>query len=150
MTAEDAESKTLAEREAEYAAFVEANLRRNYTAHFIHGMLGMTGFRLIYAPTFIPTYIHRLTGSDALVGLGTSLLQFGAIISPIFAASRFETKQRILPYAIRTGTMMRVMILGLALAGWFLRGYMWVIPPWMLFQVMRNFVSALERPGWVL
>ena len=36
------------------------------------------------------------------------------------------------------------------LAGWFLKGYMWVIPPWMLFQVMRNFVSALERPGWVL
>jgi MATE family multidrug resistance protein len=36
------------------------------------------------------------------------------------------------------------------LAAWFLRGYMWVIPPWMLFQVMRNFVSALERPGWVL
>jgi len=36
------------------------------------------------------------------------------------------------------------------LAGWFLRGYMWVIPTWMLFQVMRNFVAALERPGWVL
>ena len=36
------------------------------------------------------------------------------------------------------------------LGGWFLRGYMWVIPPWMLFQVMRNFVSAMERPRWVL
>jgi len=36
------------------------------------------------------------------------------------------------------------------LGGWFLRGYMWVIPTWMLFQMMRNFVSALERPGWVL
>jgi MATE family multidrug resistance protein len=36
------------------------------------------------------------------------------------------------------------------LAAWFLKGYMWVIPSWMLFQVMRNFVSALERPGWVL
>lgn len=36
------------------------------------------------------------------------------------------------------------------LAAWFLRGYMWVIPTWMLFQVMRNFVSAMERPGWVL
>ncbi|MGH6706305.1 MAG: MATE family efflux transporter [Sphingomicrobium sp.] len=36
------------------------------------------------------------------------------------------------------------------LAGWFLKGYMWVIPPWMLFQVMRNFVSAMERPGWVM
>src|SRR4029453_1730172 len=30
------------------------------------------------------------------------------------------------------------------LAAWFLKGYMWVIPSWMLFQVMRNFVSALE------
>ena len=36
------------------------------------------------------------------------------------------------------------------LAAWFLKGYMWVIPPWMLFQVMRNFVSAMERPGWVM
>ena len=36
------------------------------------------------------------------------------------------------------------------LGGWFLRGYMWVIPSWMLFQVLRNFASALERPGWVL
>ena len=36
------------------------------------------------------------------------------------------------------------------LGGWFLRGYMWVIPPWMLFQVMRNFMAAMERPGWVL
>jgi uncharacterized Tic20 family protein len=27
---------------------------------------------------------------------------------------------------------------------------MWVIPSWMLFQTMRNFVSALERPGWIL
>lgn len=36
------------------------------------------------------------------------------------------------------------------LSAWFLKGYMWVIPSWMLFQVMRNFVAALERPGWVL
>jgi multidrug resistance protein, MATE family len=36
------------------------------------------------------------------------------------------------------------------LAARFLKGYMWVIPPWMLFQCMRNFVSALERPRWVL
>ena len=36
------------------------------------------------------------------------------------------------------------------LAARFLKGYMWVIPSWMLFQVMRNFVSAMERPGWIL
>jgi MATE family multidrug resistance protein len=37
-----------------------------------------------------------------------------------------------------------------ASAGLFLRGYMWTVLPWLLFQAMRNFVAALERPGWVL
>ena len=35
-------------------------------------------------------------------------------------------------------------------AGIFLKGYMWAILPWLLFQAMRNFLSALERPGWIL
>ena len=32
----------------------------------------------------------------------------------------------------------------------FLRGYMWSMFPFLAFQAMRNFVAALERPGWVL
>ncbi len=40
-------------REAAYEGFVWRNLRRNYAGHYIHGMLGMTGFRLVNAPTFI-------------------------------------------------------------------------------------------------
>ncbi|MEO5640926.1 MAG: MATE family efflux transporter [Sphingomicrobium sp.] len=32
----------------------------------------------------------------------------------------------------------------------FLRGYMWSALPFLLFQVMRNFLAALERPGWIL
>ncbi len=35
-------------------------------------------------------------------------------------------------------------------AGLFLRGYMWSVLPFLAFQAMRNFVSAVERPGWVL
>ena len=42
-----AEPQTLEEREAAYERFVWDNLRRNYAGHFIHGMLGMTGFRLV-------------------------------------------------------------------------------------------------------
>jgi MATE family multidrug resistance protein len=34
--------------------------------------------------------------------------------------------------------------------GIFLRGYMWTLFPWLLFQAMRNFLAAVERPGWVL
>ena len=32
----------------------------------------------------------------------------------------------------------------------FLRAYMWCTAPWLLFQLLRNFVSALERPSVVL
>lgn len=32
----------------------------------------------------------------------------------------------------------------------FLRAYMWSAAPWLLFQLLRNFVSALERPRIVL
>jgi len=32
----------------------------------------------------------------------------------------------------------------------FLRAYMWCAAPWLLFQLLRNFVAALERPRVVL
>lgn len=109
--------------ERDHRRFVERHLRRNYAANFLHGMLGQTGFRLIYSPTFIPAYIHALTRSDALVGAGTALLSLGAVLSPIVSASRMEHQPRILPYAMRTGLAMRTMILALALSGWLLRGW---------------------------
>ena len=31
----------------------------------------------------------------------------------------------------------------------FLRGYMWSVLPFLLFQAMRNFLAAFERPGWI-
>ena len=55
-----------------HSAFMEANLRRNYTTNLTHGVFGMTGFRLIYAPTIIPAYLYLLTGSAAAVGLATT------------------------------------------------------------------------------
>jgi MATE family multidrug resistance protein len=35
-------------------------------------------------------------------------------------------------------------------AALFLKGYMWVILPWLVFQTLRNFIAALERPDWIL
>src|SRR5690349_22715250 len=32
----------------------------------------------------------------------------------------------------------------------FLRAYMWATAPWLIFQLLRNFVAALERPRVVL
>jgi MFS family permease len=111
-----------AEREAAYESFVWKNLRRNYAGHFVHGMLGMTGFRLVNAPTFIPAYLHMISGSDFYVSLGASLQQLGGVISPIAGAAQIEHRKSILPVSMFLGTMMRVQILAIALAGWFLGG----------------------------
>lgn len=104
---------------ARYDRFVSANLKRNYLAHFSDGMLSFTGFRLIATPTFTPAYLFALTGSEALVGVGSSLLQLGIMISPLLVAAALEHRTRILPAALRIGWFMRSMILALALVGWF-------------------------------
>lgn len=51
------------------------------------------------------------------------------------------------------GAIMRLFGISAELAGQgqtFLRAYMWCTAPWLLFQLLRNFVSALERPRVVL
>lgn len=127
---------------AEHARFVDDNLKRNFRANFIHGVLGMTGFRLIYAPTIIPAYLMLLTGSAAAVGLGSALLQLGATVSPIASGARIEHRSHILPYAIRVGSLMRLMILGLALAGWFLTGEALLLATFACFLLLGFFTGA--------
>jgi MFS family permease len=108
----------LEQREADYERFVLANLPRNYFAHFVHGMLGMTGFRLVNAPTFVPAYLHLLTGSEALVGLGLALQQLGGVLSQIWGANLIEHRPRVMPVAVILGIGMRIPILVMAIAGW--------------------------------
>src|SRR5690348_9849933 len=86
-----------AEADAAYDKFVMDNLKRNYAGHYVHGMLGMTGFRLVNTPTFVPAYLHSISGSDFWVGIGTSLQQLGGIVSPIIGAQQIEHRKKILP-----------------------------------------------------
>jgi len=109
-------------REAAYQRFVWKNLKRNYAGHYVHGMLGLTGFRLVNAPTFVPAYLHMLSGSDVAVGLGLALQQLGGAVSPIFGAAHIEHRRHVLPISMILGSLMRVAVLGLALSGWFLHG----------------------------
>ncbi len=117
-----ASAESAEERELAYEAFVARNLPRNYAGHFTHGTLGMTGFRLVNAPTFVPAYLHMLSGSDVLTGLGLALQQFGSTISPIAGATAIEHRKHVLPVTMILGTLMRVQILFLALAGWLFSG----------------------------
>ena len=86
--------------EAEFQAAVEQNLRRNYIVILLHGVLGQTGMRLINTPTFIPAYIHLLSGSDFVVGLARSLQYFGMFLTPLLGARLVESRRRVLPLAL--------------------------------------------------
>lgn len=132
----------LAAREAEYERYVWANLRRNYIGNFVHGMLGMTGFRLVNAPTFLPAYLHMVSSSNTIVGLGLALQQVGNVISPLFASTAIEHRTKVMPAAVLFGSLGRLAILGMALVGWFLKGEPLVIALLIFIFLFGVFMGA--------
>jgi MFS family permease len=126
FVAEMAPPASAATAEAEYQRFVDDNLPRNFAGHFIHGMLGMTGFRIFNAPTFLPAYLHLITrampGSDLWVSLGVALQQVGSVVSPVVGAAQVEHRKKVLPVSMLMGTLMRVQIVAIALCAWLLKG----------------------------
>ena len=125
-----------ARAEAKFHEEVAANLTRNYISQLAHGMLAMTGFRLVNAPTFVPAYLFALTGSTALVGLALAMQYLGSFVSSIFGATAIEHRRRIVDLGLRYGWMMRLSVLGLALSGFFL-------PPNITIYVFALFLGAL-------
>ena len=109
----------------------------------------MTGFRLVNTPTFVPAYIHSISGSDAWVGIAQSLQQLGAIVSPIIGASQVEHRKRILPVSVTLGLLMRLQILGLAISGWFLTGS-WALALALLFLFLLGFFQGPQRVAFQL
>jgi MFS family permease len=112
----------VSESEEEYQAQVRRDLPRNYTAHIAHGMLGQTGFRLIQAPTFIEAFVVSMGGTPLALGAIRACQSFGMFLSPIFGATSIEHRPRVLPAGMLIGGLMRVQVLGIALAAFFLTG----------------------------
>ncbi len=107
--------------ETAFALEVRRSLRRNYVAHLFHGLFGQTGFRLVTAPTFIPEYVHTISGGSAIwVGVARSAQSLGQCLSPLFSATVIEHRRKVLPVALRIGSLVRLQVLGMALAGFFL------------------------------
>ena len=134
----------LAVREAAYEKFVWDNLKRNYIGNYLHGMLGMTGFRLVNAPTFLPAYLFAVSGSNTIVGLALALQQVGGIISPIFGATKVEHRTKVMPAAMWMGGLGRLAILGMGVAGWFLSGQplIWAL---LFFILMFGIFMGAQR-----
>ena len=126
-----------ANAEAKFQQEVAANLTRNYVSQLVHGMLAMTGFRLVNAPTFVPAYLFALTGSTTLVGVGLAMQHLGAFFSSIFGATAVEHRRKIVDLGLRYGWMMRLSVLGLAVVG-FLH-----LPPMVEMALFALFLGAL-------
>ncbi|MEX0603531.1 MAG: MFS transporter [Marinobacter sp.] len=103
-----------------YQREVNRYLKRNATVQILNGMFGQTGVRLVQAPTFIPAYLFELSGSDFVVGLARSLEASGRVFSPFFGASLIGHRERILSTTLILGVVMRLQILGMAMAGFLL------------------------------
>ena len=99
---------------------VERHLNRNVAGQLLHGMFGQTGFRLVQAPTFFPAFLFELSGSDLVVGAARSLQGLGTVVSPVIGASLIGHRSRIVVTSMVTSTLMRLQVLGLALAAFFL------------------------------
>ncbi|MDD9938278.1 MAG: MFS transporter [Myxococcales bacterium] len=106
--------------EARFRAEVERHLPRNFATHLVHGLLGQTGFRIIQAPTFLPAYVFHLTGSNSMVGLARACQAFGMFLTPVIGATLIEHRRKVMSMVFATGALMRLQVLGLALAGFYL------------------------------
>jgi MFS family permease len=132
-------------RDAEeaYRAQVLQDLPRSYRAILAHGMLGVTGFRLVSAPTFVPAYIYLLSGSKAAVGLALSAQFIGMALSSIWGATLIEHRHRVMPVVYTVGWVMRAQVLGLALSGYFLTGH-WAFVAACVFLGLFGFFNGMQ------
>jgi len=133
--------------EAKFQEEVAANLTRNYVSQLAHGMLAMTGFRLVNAPTFVPAYLFLLSGSPTIVGLALATQHLGAFFSSVFGATAIEHRRKIVDLGLRYGWAMRLSVLGLALAGF-------LLPPqaalyaFALFLGLLGVFSGMQNVLW--
>lgn len=149
--------------EAEYQAEVRRNLPRNYLAHLFHGLLGQTGFRLVNAPTFLPAYVLILSGSEFVVGLARSAQYLGMFLSPLLGANLIEHRKKVLRVGLFVGLLMRLQVLGLAVAGLILSPFATVIAicfflflfgffmgmQGVIFNYLMSKVIPIERRGFL-
>jgi MFS family permease len=146
MSAQPLTAAVCAERHAAERAFrsqVERDLRRNFGANLVHGMLGLTGFRLVTAPTFVPGYIYLLSGSRMAVGMALASQFIGMALSSIWGATMIEHRRRVMPVVYGVGWLMRAQVLGLALSAYFLSGHSALVAA-CVFLALFGFFNGMQ------
>lgn len=150
--------------EAERAAFVERNFRRNALANLMDGALFWLGLSFVSAGTIVPLFISKLTTSTVPIGLAAMIAQAGWYLPQLFTANWTERLPRRKPVVVNFGLLAErtpfwLLVAAAAVAGeWaglslglFLVAYAWRIlgggavgPAW---QDLIARVIPVERRG---
>ena len=146
------ESTAPAPKDLSAEAEAYAHLRRNTVVQLAHGLFGQTGFRLVAAPTFLPAYLFMLSGSEFIVGLARSLEAIGTVASPMIGASLIGHRKRFLGVTLASSALMRLQILGLAVAGFLFGasdggddGNMVAVAAIVLFLALMGFFQGIAQ-----
>lgn len=136
-----AEEQSPAERA--YHCQVQRDLPRNFGAHLAHGMLGLTGFRLMNAPTFVPAYVFALSESKMAVGLALGAQFLGMALSSIWGATLIEHRDRVMRVVYSVGWLMRLQIFCLAISAFVLSGQ-WALIAACIFLALFGFFGGMQ------
>jgi MFS family permease len=132
-----------ASRQAQYHAQVERDLPRNFMANLGHGMLGLTGFYLMSAPTFVPAYVFNLSGSKVAVGLALGSQFIGMATSSIWSATLIEHRNHVMKVVYSVGWLMRAQIFGLAVSAFLLSGHLALVAA-CIFLMLFGFFGGMQ------
>ena len=113
-------------------------------ANLAHGMFGLTGFRLMNTPTFVPAYVFALSDSKVAVGLALGAQFMGMAMSSIWSATLIEHRTHVMRVVYSVGWLMRLQIFGLAVSAFLLSGQAALVAA-CLFLALFGFFSGMQN-----
>ena len=147
-----------------FERLVALHYRWNTRANLIYGLFGTTGLRLINAPTLVPDYLHKLGGSNGIVGITLLVGGLCRFLGPLFGTALVAHRARVKPWAIAVGVMMRACLLGIVLGAFLLSGHLTLVAfvacfgafyffdgmQSVTYNVVMGKVIPLSRRGWFI
>ena len=76
------------------------NIRFNFAAGLIHGVFFRAGMAFSDPTSVLPVFLNHFTGSQAMIGLFSALMNAGSILPQLFVANKLESKPRKKPVLV--------------------------------------------------
>ncbi len=79
---------------------VVPNVRFNFAVGLIHGILYRAGMAFSEPMSVLPVFLNHFTGSQAMIGVFSALMNAGSVLPQLFVANKLESKPRKKPVLV--------------------------------------------------